>query len=349
MVLAGYDWVKWSGENESRDLKVTFTMPAKNVEYTTVTMPNPNTKYTIKHWKQKLEGKVDEYNEENYELVDTDVLTGETDSKISPATKDYEGFKKPDAEGISIPITGEGTLVIDYYYTRENYEVKLNKGKGIKEIQVTGNITGEGKDRYLYEEEVTIKAILEPGYTWDKWTVGGSADSEQQEIADIQHRFTIGLENVEYTAMGAPNTDTPYVVKHWKENLPTETTNDEQNKNQDDVGAGPVSAQEGQENYTLAETDNLTGTTDEEITPGTKEYAGFTAPQTQTVRILGDGSLEVNYYYTRNTNTPYKVEHWQENLPTENNETGNNNNPDDVGAPFAGIPETRDTTVPTFA
>ena len=308
MVLAGYDWVKWSGENESRDLKVTFTMPAKNVEYTTVTMPNPNTKYTIKHWKQKLEGKVDEYNEENYELVDTDELTGETDSRVSPETKDYEGFKKPDADGISVPITGEGTLVIDYFYKRNSYEVKLNKGKGIKEIQITGNITGEGKDRYLYEEEVTIKAILEPGYTWDKWIVGapfvGIPEGSDTTVPDIVHTFTIGLEDVEYTANAIPNTDTLYKVQHWQQKL---------------TGNADI---HDETNYDLIDTDaDLTGTTDEEITPGTKEYAGFTAPQTQTVRILGDGSLEVNYYYTRNTNTPYKVEHWQENLPADNTET----------------------------
>ena len=333
MVLAGYDWVKWSGENESRDLKVTFTMPAKNVEYTTVTMPNPNTKYTIKHWKQKLGGKVDDY-ENGYELADTDELTGETDSRVSPETKDYEGFKKPDADGISVPITGEGTLVIDYFYKRNSYEVKLNKGEGIEDIKVIGNITGEGKDKYLYEEEVTIEAKVKPGYTWDKWIVGapfvGIPEGSDTTVPDIVHTFRIGLENVEYTANTIANTDTPYKVQHWQQNI---TGNAEIHDNK---------------NYTLIEndTEEKTGTTDTEVTPEVKEYAGFTSPEAETATILGDGSLVINYYYTRNTNTPYKVQHWKENLPTDNNETVENTNPDTVGASFGGIPETRGTTVP---
>ena len=34
----------------------------------------------------------------------------------------------------------------------------------------------------------------------------------------------------------------------------------------------------GQENYTLAETENLTGTTGATVTPNVKEYTGFTSP-----------------------------------------------------------------------
>ena len=295
MVKAGYDWVKWLGEDEElRDLKVTFTMPAKNVEYETVTMANPNTKYTIQHWKQKLGGKVNVYNEENYELAHTDVLSGETDSMISPETRDYQGFKKPDADGISVPITGEGTLLIKYYYTRNSYEVKLNKGKGIEDIKITGNITGEGKDKYLYQEEVTIEAKVKPGYTWDKWT-------GEQETGDITHTFTIGGINVEYTANATPNSGTPYKVQHWQQNL---TGNAEIHDNR---------------NYTLIEedTENLEGHTEEEITPRVNQYAGFTSPEPEKVIISADGSLVVNYYYTRNTNTPYKVEHWLQKLGAE--------------------------------
>ena len=295
MVKAGYDWVKWVGEgSENRDLKVTFTMPAKNVEYETVTMANPNTKYTIQHWKQKLGGKVNEYNEENYELAHTDVLSGETDSMISPETRDYQGFKKPDADGISVPITGEGTLLIKYYYTRNSYEVKLNKGKGIEDIKITGSLTGEGKSSYLYQEEVTIEAKVKPGYTWDKWT-------GEEETGDITHTFTIGGRNLEYTANATPNSGTPYKVQHWKQNL---TGNAEIHDNR---------------NYTLIEedTENLDGHTEEEITPRVKQYPGFTSPEPEKVIISADGSLVVNYYYTRNTTTPYKVEHWLQKLGAE--------------------------------
>ena len=335
IILAGYDWVKWQGERETRDIKVTFQMPAENLEFTTLTMANPNTKYTINHWKQKIDGIQDQYNENNYEIADTDILTGETDSKVSPETKEYEGFIAPDAEGISVPITGEGTLVIDYYYKRNSYEVKLNKGTGIENIKVTGNITGQGKESYLYEEQVTIEAEVKPGYTWKNWIVGEQTEENENTVSTQTHTFTIGAEGVEYTAEATPNQDTPYTVKHWQENLPEETTNNERNTNPDDVGAGLGSNQEVEHNgkkYTLVNTENKTGTTDEKVTPQTKEYAGFTAPEAQEVTILGNGKLEVNYYYTRNLDTPYIVEHWQENLPEETTNNEQDTNPDTVGA-----------------
>ena len=246
MMYVGYEWEKWTGEGlvgedgteltEIQDIKYTFKMPANNVEYTTNAIPNPNTKYTIEHYKQKIEGKEDQYNETNYEKADTDVLFGETDSMVSPQVKEYEGFTAPEAKGISVPITGEGTLLIKYYYTRNSYEVKLNKGTGIEDITVTGNITGQGKDKYLYEEQVTIEAEVKPGYTWKEWTVGAPNEENENTVSTQTHTFTIGAEGVEYTAEATPNQDTPYTVKHWQENLPEETTNNEQDTNPDTVG-----------------------------------------------------------------------------------------------------------------
>lgn len=76
-----------------------------------------------------------------------------------------------------------------------------------------------------------------------------------------------------------PNTNTPYTVKHYQQNL------------------------DGTYPSTPTETQNLTGTTDASVTPEVKSYTGFTAPSTQTVTILADGSLVVTYYYTRNSYT----------------------------------------------
>lgn len=66
------------------------------------------------------------------------------------------------------------------------------------------------------------------------------------------------------------------------------------------MGAGST---EDDTNFTLANTDNLTGTTDTKVTPARKTYPGFTAPAGQTVNIDGNGSRVVNYYYTRNSYT----------------------------------------------
>ena len=75
-----------------------------------------------------------------------------------------------------------------------------------------------------------------------------------------------------------PKNNIPYTVNHYIQNV----DNDE---------------------YTLQETENLKGTENNTISPAVKDYVGFNAPKTQEVRILEDGSLVVDYYYTRNTYT----------------------------------------------
>ena len=86
------------------------------------------------------------------------------------------------------------------------------------------------------------------------------------------------LEDGAHTATYTPNTDTPYKVYHYQENA-------------DDDG------------YTLADTENLSGTTATPTSAPAKTYEHFTAePVTQTA-IAADGSTEVRINYKRETVT----------------------------------------------
>ncbi|MBQ0118491.1 MAG: InlB B-repeat-containing protein, partial [Bacteroidales bacterium] len=51
--------------------------------------------------------------------------------------------------------------------------------------------------------------------------------------------------------------------------------------------------------YTNHDTDTLSALSGTEVTPSVKTYSGFVSPSSQTVTVAGDGSTEVNYYYTR--------------------------------------------------
>lgn len=53
--------------------------------------------------------------------------------------------------------------------------------------------------------------------------------------------------------------------------------------------------------FTLKNSEDGSKETDSEITPEVKNYKGFTAPEKQTVKVKGDGSLVVEYRYLRNT------------------------------------------------
>lgn len=133
---------------------------------------------------------------------------------------------------------------------------------------------------YSSEDGLTLKIPEAPGYTFEGWY--DNADFDGTPATEIS-KGTTGEQK--FYSKWTPNADTKYTVKHWQQNTDLAT---EQNDT----------------NYTLKDTDNLTGTTATQVTPTVKEYTGFTAPETQTVAIKADGSTVVNYYYTRNK---YKV------------------------------------------
>lgn len=109
------------------------------------------------------------------------------------------------------------------------------------------------------------------GYTFQNW-------SREGQSVDVTGQTVNGWTNL-YAAW-TPNTDTPYKVEHYKQNL------------------------DG--TYVKADTDELTGTTDTRATAVAKSYTGFTVDKTvegtvESGIIAGDGSLVLKLYYTRNS------------------------------------------------
>jgi len=154
--------------------------------------------------------------------------------------------------------------------------------------EITGSWTPKGtsytvtymdNDKELGSEEVVENGTpssyanfqTKTGYTFDKWYNEATFDTEANMSAAITAAKS-------FYGKWNPNTNTAYKVKHYQQNI----ENDE---------------------YTLFETDELTGTTAENVTPDVKNYTGFTAPATQTKAIAADGSMVVEYQYTRNTYT----------------------------------------------
>ena len=152
---------------------------------------NTNTQYVVNHWLQKLTGNSTMHDDTNYTLEDTETLTGESGTQVTPATIGYTGFTAPATE--TVTIAGDGSTIVDYYYTRNSYQVTLNKGNGIS------SVTGAGT--YLYEAEVTIDAVVKAGYTWNNWT--GDKESTTQT-----YTFTMPASSIENTANATIDTYT---------------------------------------------------------------------------------------------------------------------------------------------
>ena len=120
-----------------------------------------------------------------------------------------------------------------------------------------------------YDESYTLPTPTRTGYTFAGWYNGST-------------KYTGGIWNTAdhttLTASWTANSGIAYVVNHYKQNI---------------AGSG----------YEDPEVQDCTGTADATITPAVKSYTGFTSPSTQTVTVAPDGTLVVNYYYTRNSYT----------------------------------------------
>ena len=122
----------------------------------------------------------------------------------------------------------------------------------------------------IESNEITLSNATKTGYTFGGWK------NAKGEVVTKIAKGTTG--DITLTATWTPATNTAYKVLHYKQNA----ENDE---------------------YTLADTDNLTGTTAAQTSAEAKTYEHFTAGTVTQAEIAADGSTEVKIYYTRETIT----------------------------------------------
>ena len=183
------------------------------------------------------------------------------------------------------------TAEIDWAVDTTTYDItwELNEG------------TAEGgsyvfAEKYTRKSEtITLPTLTKAGYTFDGWV-----DETSTAITEIT-KGSAG--NKTLTAQFTAHTDTPYVVKHWKQKV---------NGNANSHNAT---------NYELVsedDTESKTGTTDEPVefelkdtstTDETDPFYGFNPPSSseitaaQALTILPNGTQEVNLYYPRHVTT----------------------------------------------
>lgn len=111
----GYTFAGWTGANGTTP-QTTVTIPSGSAgdrTYTANWKANTDTKYKVIHQQEQLDG--------SYKTIDTQNLTGTTDSKVTPAVKAYTGFTAPTAQ--TVTIAGAGTTTITYKYSRNSYTI----------------------------------------------------------------------------------------------------------------------------------------------------------------------------------------------------------------------------------
>lgn len=152
----GYTFAAWTPA-------VVATMPAANTTYTATWTANTNTAYTVKHYQQNIA-------DDEYTLFETENLKGTTDASVTPAVKTYTGFTAPATQ--TVTILPDGSLLVEYRYTRNKYTLTWNLGGGT----VTAAGTGAAKDAVgtpsidiKYGASITVPEVDRDGYQFDGW------------------------------------------------------------------------------------------------------------------------------------------------------------------------------------
>lgn len=264
----GYTFAGW-------DQTVSSSMGTEDITYTAQWTKKSDTAYRVEYYVQDEKG--------TYRLQDSVEGKGMTGNLLSAENLRYQKledgqiaetkyyvangivFENMTVNGVvtdNAEIAADGKTIIKLNYRRLSHKVIFDWGFEEK--------TDTLEDRYEAEISV-LSAIERAGYTFDGWYEEADLSGDPVEV------FQMAAGDRTLYAKWIANTDTPYRVEHYRQ----------------DLNGG----------FTLADVEEKKGTTDTNVTPEVKTYTGFTAPETQEVQILGDGSTIVRYEYTRNTYT----------------------------------------------
>ena len=224
---------------------------------------NIEVKYSVEHYQQNLNG-------DGYTKIQTNPMTGKllgtTEAKIA-TDGDFASFDPQPFSQITLSNTG---MAVKIYYNRKHYTITWKNGD---DILYTDNYRF-GAD-FLND---TTKFARPTSSDAGKHFVGWNSDPSAT-VAITFNGNERAHENITYYAIFAANTDKPYVVEHYQENLdgtyPTEPTN----------------------------TDNGSGAFGSLTTASPRNYAGFTSKEFDQLPIAEDGSTVIRIEYKRNTHS----------------------------------------------
>lgn len=195
----GYSFAGWTGTGlDGATTLVTITNGSiGDRNYSATWIANTDTQFSVKYWKQKLNAESAEQNSDNYEVDETAtvILQGTTATAVSGTTlKVFEGFKAVSELDTTTTINADGSTVINYYYTRNSYELTTAKGTGIASVG--------GDNTYKYGETVNVSATVDTGYdedslAWDETTIGVATENK---VNVTSGSFTMPARTVELTA-----------------------------------------------------------------------------------------------------------------------------------------------------
>ncbi len=268
----------------------TTTVPANDGLVVKLYFDRNTVDYTVKHWKVDENNNIAETPEKIENLsgkVGTAAVYGPQNivgyTYDATRTTAYVDTTKVATDDLKIP--AQGSLVINLYYTVNKYSYK------VEYYLQNENLSTDLKDYELQKEETVIKKNVAYGTpaTYETKEAKFPGFTLGEVIYDPSGVTTVPANNdLVIRIYFSRNTGTAYKVKYFLQNVDLK-------------------------GYTLDQTVNKAGKTGEIAKFTVIPYEGFTYDSSLTEyhgsvegqnRILGDGTLEIWLYYTRNQ---YKV------------------------------------------
>ena len=199
-VKTGYTFGGWYTEpNGGALFEFPATMPdyqdngaGKGVTVYARWIPRDDTKYTVEHYQQKLNG--------TYALYETEYLEGTTDALTSAAARGYTGFRSKSFSQKAI--APDGSTVVKIYYAREKYNITFHLMDGASADESVVTI---GR----YGETVYAPKFARSGYEFDGYTGDGiEKDNNGNWCVTVRG-------GASYTAQWLPSRNIAYRVEHY--------------------------------------------------------------------------------------------------------------------------------------
>lgn len=223
----GYTFTGWTGSNGKtpQDIVTIKIGTTGNKEYKANWKPLENTKYTVIHYTENLDGTYKEQSREE--------LGAKTDSEVTAEQKSYQGFTYNEEKSNPIGIVkSDGSLVLNMYYSRNTYKLTLIAGDNILNVGLDGKSSETRLEKTLkYQEEVSILAKLKEqnGYTikWSSWISSNEKILSNQEVRETVIGMPVG--DITLTAKATKTVNKyNYVIEYYYDDIidndKTETT-----------------------------------------------------------------------------------------------------------------------------
>ena len=246
---------------------VTFDGPYMEDQTKYVVYTGTEVDYTVNHIQLGVDGV-------SQEIVDTEKLTGISGSLTNAEAKEYVGFHVQEIPNVTIQSNGQ--TVVNVVYARNTYEISFNTTEGASYVETQRAVYGA--------PIVTPENPTKQGYTFVGWF---------PELPE-----TMPAQNMQVTAQWRGNTEAPYQIIYWLENL-------------DGSGYDYVTSVNGNgrvgDEITARD---LTGGQWEDANIDPDGVARDTSKDSEEI-IAADGSAVKNVYYNRKTfNISFYTSSW---------------------------------------